>query len=38
MEDKSPIKDKICKLCGAPNWYFLEYCHDCHKMIAEDLI
>ena len=37
MKDKTD-KDKICKLCGAPNWYFLEYCHECHKRIAEDII
>jgi len=36
MQDKSLIKDKICKLCGAPNWYFLEYCRECHKMIMEE--
>ena len=36
MKDESHIKDNICRLYGAPNWYFLEYCHECHKAIMED--
>jgi hypothetical protein len=35
--DKQVIEnDKVCRLCGAPNWYFLEYCHECHKRIADE--
>lgn len=36
MEKQVIENDKVCKLCGAPNWYFLEYCHECQERIADE--